>query len=198
MRAGPNADRQMDHWGHSERQQSCSSILWRGAGVNCREYVSTSLTSAQDFSILWSRVAPRYKWIPIVPGNVLIYIAGDFLVSGSGVRLIGCETAGLDLISMIAPTSHAPLDSVFQHRRRLKKWQLYRMVLLWAVPLFVCVRNTDRRQQVRSESMYAAWKWLCCKKTKGGHKVPSADSKTAFNKQTVFNSRSRLDFSGCK
>ena len=26
-------------------------------------------------------------------------------------------------------TSHAPLDSVFQHRRRLKKWQLYRMVL---------------------------------------------------------------------
>lgn len=35
-------------------------------------------------------------------------------------------------------------------------------------------------------------------KTKGGHRVPSADSKTAFNKQTVFNSRSRLDFSGCK
>ena len=69
---------------------------------------------------------------------------------------IGCEAAGLDLISMIAPTSHAPLDSVFQHRRRLKKWQLYRMVLLWAVPLFVCVRSTDGRQQGRSESMYAA------------------------------------------
>lgn len=37
-----------------------------------------------------------------------------------------------------------------------EKWQLYRMVLLWAVPLFVCVRSTDGRQQGRSESMYAA------------------------------------------
>ena len=69
---------------------------------------------------------------------------------------IGCEAAGLDLISMIAPTSHAPLDSVFQHRRRLKKWQLYRMVLLWAVPLFVCVRNTDRRVCTQHESGCAA------------------------------------------
>ena len=37
-----------------------------------------------------------------------------------------------------------------------EKWQLYRMVLFWAVPLFVCVRSTDGRQQGRSESMYAA------------------------------------------
>ena len=113
MRAGPNADRQMDHWGHSERQQSCSSILWRVAGVNCWEYVSTSLTSAQDFSILWSRVAPRYKWIPIVPGNVLIYIAGDFLVSGSDVSRIS-DVKRQDWIW-----------SLWSHRHPMRRWIRY-------------------------------------------------------------------------
>lgn len=115
-----------------------------------------------------------------------------------------CEAAGLDLISMIAPTSHDRIKMIAAEAKgfvycvsslgvtgvrseittdigamvrlvkeanpdipcavgfgistpaQAEKWQLYRMVLLWAVPLFVCVRSTDGRQQGRSESMYAA------------------------------------------
>lgn len=85
-----------DETGHGDTRQNTeiNDCIWKAFKIRSRKDFEDAMTSSAD------------AVLACVGGGSNAIGAFYHFIEDKDVRLIGCEAAGLDLISMIAPTSH--------------------------------------------------------------------------------------------